>query len=66
MRSFREEGSLLEQTLGGKQLIALANGEQRTFLQDGDSVRLAGRCEKAGFRQIGFGPCEAVVLPSLY
>jgi fumarylacetoacetase len=64
-RNAGEEGSLLEQTQGGKQPITLANGEQRTFLQDGDSVRLAGRCEKAGFRSIGFGPCEAVVLPAL-
>lgn len=57
-------GSLLELSNGGKQPITLANGEQRSFLQDGDSLRLAGRCEKPGFRAIGFGPCEAVVLPA--
>jgi fumarylacetoacetase len=57
-------GSLLELSNGGKQPITLANGEQRSFLQDGDSIRLAGRCEKPGFRAIGFGPCEAVVLPA--
>jgi fumarylacetoacetase len=59
-----QAGSLLELTGGGKQPITLANGEQRVFLQDGDSLRLAGRCERAGFRSIGFGPCEAVVLPA--
>lgn len=57
-------GSLLELSNGGKQPITLSNGEQRTFLQDGDCLRLAGRCEKPGFRSIGFGPCEAVVLPA--
>lgn len=59
-----EEGSLLEQTQGGRQPLTLAHGEQRRFLQDGDRVQLAGRCERAGFRSIGFGPCEAVVLPA--
>ena len=57
-------GSLLELSNGGKQPLTLANGEQRTFLQDGDSLRLAGRCERTGFRAIGFGPCEAMVLPA--
>jgi fumarylacetoacetase len=59
-----EAGSLLELTQGGKQTLTLANGEQRSFLEDGDRVALAGRCSKAGFRSIGFGPCEATVLPA--
>lgn len=58
-------GSLLELTHGGKQAITLPNGEQRTFLQDGDSVALVGRCEAAGRRAIGFGPCVGTVLPAL-
>ena len=37
-------GSLLELSLGGKRPIALSNGEQRTFLEDGDSVILRGYC----------------------
>jgi fumarylacetoacetase len=57
-----EAGSLLELTQGGKQPITLPNGEQRIFIEDGDSVALAGRCSKPGFRSIGFGPCEATVL----
>jgi len=36
-------GSLLELTQGGKHSITLANGETRTFLQDGDSVILRAR-----------------------
>ncbi|CAN5188594.1 fumarylacetoacetase [soil metagenome] len=57
-------GSLLELTQGGKQAITLASGEQRTFLLDGDTVVLNGRCERAGFRSIGFGPCSGTVLPA--
>ena len=56
-------GSLLELTQGGKQPITLPNGEQRTFLQDGDSVALVGRCEAPGRRGIGFGACVGTVMP---
>jgi len=59
-----QAGSLLELSEGGKRPITLSNGEQRTFLQDGDAVRLVGRCTKAGFRSIGFGSCLATVLPA--
>ena len=58
-------GSLLELSLGGKQAITLPNGEQRRFLQDGDAVALAGRCEAAGAAPIGFGPCVGTVLPAV-
>jgi len=54
-------GSLLELTQGGKQPIALPNGETRTFLQDGDTVILRGFCERFGLRRIGFGDCAATV-----
>ena len=59
-----QAGSLLELTEGGKRPLTLSNGEQRTFLQDGDAARLTGRCERAGYRSIGFGACEATVLPA--
>ncbi len=58
-------GSLLELTQGGKQPIGLPNGEQRTFLQDGDTVVLRARCERAGARAIGFGACAGTVLPAI-
>ena len=58
-------GSLLELTLGGKQPLTLANGETRTFLQDGDMVVLRGRCEAPGVAAIGFGACVGTVLPAL-
>jgi fumarylacetoacetase len=55
-------GSLLELTRGGTQPLVLDNGEQRSFLEDGDCVILRGFCERAGFRRIGFGDCAATVL----
>jgi fumarylacetoacetase len=58
-------GSLLELSQGGKQPIALANGETRRFLQDGDTVLLRGACERPGARRIGFGPCAGTVLPAV-
>ncbi|WP_284619387.1 fumarylacetoacetase [Aquabacterium humicola] len=57
-------GSLLELTSGGKQPLILANGETRSFLQDGDSVRLRAYGQRDGVRRIGFGDCEGTVLPS--
>jgi fumarylacetoacetase len=54
-------GSLLELTRGGKQPIALPNGEQRTFLQDGDEVVMTARAAAAGQVGIGFGTCVARV-----
>ncbi len=60
-----EAGSLLELSAGGKAPITLPNGEQRTFLQDGDTLVLAGHCERPGARRIGFGLCSGTVLPAL-
>jgi len=55
-------GSLLELSHGGKQALTLRNGEQRTFLQDGDAVALKGRCSAPGAVGIGFGPCVGTLL----
>lgn len=57
-------GSLLEITQGGRESIALPNGETRTFLEDGDEVILQGHCFAPGFRRIGFGECRGVILPA--
>ncbi|MDP3654456.1 MAG: fumarylacetoacetase [Rhodoferax sp.] len=59
-----QAGSLLELSSGGKNPLTLANGETRTFLEDGDSVILRGHCVRAGFRRIGFGDCQGRVLPA--
>lgn len=56
-------GSLLELSAGGREPLLLSNGEQRTFLQDGDTVILRGQCRAEGARSIGFGECRGTVLP---
>ncbi len=58
-------GSLLELSQGGKLPFALANGETRTFLQDGDCVILRGHCAAEGARRIGFGDCAGTLLPAV-
>ena len=57
-----EAGSLLELTQGGKQPLALTNGEQRTFLEDGDTLILRGYCNADGFRRIGLGEASGTVV----
>ncbi|MEY4752605.1 MAG: hypothetical protein RJA44_280 [Pseudomonadota bacterium] len=57
-------GSLLELSNGGKQPLTLPNGEQRSFLQDGDCVILRGHAGRPGTARIGFGACAGTVLPS--
>lgn len=57
-------GSLLELSGGGKRSLRLSNGEERTWLEDGDTVILRGFCERAGYRRIGFGDCAGTVLPA--
>jgi len=57
-------GSLLEITWNATKPLTLSNGEQRTFIQDGDTVIMKGHCEKDGLR-IGFGEVSGKVLPAL-
>lgn len=59
-----QAGSLLELSAGGKKTLMLANGETRTFLEDGDAVTLRAYCAREGFRRIGFGDCQGQVLPA--
>jgi fumarylacetoacetase len=58
-------GSLLEISHGGKQPLALANGETRSFLEDGDEVTLKAWCEGEGAVRIGFGECVGRVVPNV-
>jgi fumarylacetoacetase len=58
-------GCLLELSAGGKQPIALPNGETRSALQDGDEVILRGFCRREGFPDICLGECRGLVLPAL-
>lgn len=54
-------GSMLELCWGGKEPIALPNGEERKFLLDGDSINLKGVCKGDGYT-IGFGNCEGTII----
>lgn len=61
-----EAGAIVELSLGGTRPISLpGTGEQRTFLEDGDTIILQGWCEKSGAARIGFGQCAGQVLPAL-
>ena len=54
-------GCLLELTAGGAEPLRLSNGEQRTFLEDGDEIILRGFCERKGHPRIGFGECRGTI-----
>jgi fumarylacetoacetase len=60
-----QAAALIELTQGGQRPIALPNGEQRTFLLDGDAVVLRGWCERPGAARIGFGECWGQVLAAV-
>jgi fumarylacetoacetase len=53
-------GSLIELTWGGRDPIRLPDGSERTFLQDGDTVVLRGRCGD----RVSFGEVAGTILPS--
>jgi fumarylacetoacetase len=57
-----EMGSMLEITHGGAAPVMLPTGEQRRFIEDGDSVVMRAWCERAGARRIGFGACVGTVV----
>ncbi|QOF78722.1 fumarylacetoacetase [Variovorax sp. 38R] len=59
-----EAGAIIELTRAAQSPVALANGETRGFLEDGDAVLLRGWCEKPGHARIGFGESRGTVLPA--
>ncbi|WP_099797324.1 fumarylacetoacetase [Variovorax sp. 54] len=59
-----EAGAIIELTRAAQTPVALANGETRGFLEDGDAVLLRGWCEKPGHARIGFGESRGTVLPA--
>jgi len=56
-------GSLLELTWGGKEPLTLETGEERRFIEDGDTLTLTGWAQVDGHR-IGFGDCTGRILPA--
>ena len=59
-----EAGSLIELSVNGKEKITLPNGEQRAFLEDGDTIIFRGHAEKDGVR-VGFGECRSAIIAPL-
>lgn len=57
-----EFGSLLEITWNGAEPIDFPDGSTRTFLEDGDTVTIRGRCEADGAIPIGFGKCVGTII----
>ena len=57
-------GSMLEITWNNTKPLTLSNGEQRSFIQDGDTLIMKGYCQKDGLR-IGFGEVTGKVLPAV-
>jgi fumarylacetoacetase len=59
-----EAGSLVELSKGGSSPLSIGKDEQRTFLEDGDSVIFRAWCERPGAITIGFGEVSGRVSPS--
>jgi fumarylacetoacetase len=57
-----EAGSLLELTQGGKKPINFDNGEQRIFIDDGDSIIMRAWTHKNDTPRIGFGEVVGTLL----
>jgi fumarylacetoacetase len=57
-------GSMLELTWRGSEPIKLSNGQERKFIQDGDTIIMKAYCKKGDFR-IGFGEVSARILPAI-
>ncbi len=56
-------GSMLELAWQGTKPLKLEGGEERTFIEDNDTVSMTGYCEKDGLR-IGFGEVRTKLLPA--
>ncbi|MBU2606207.1 MAG: fumarylacetoacetase [Alphaproteobacteria bacterium] len=58
-----EAGSLLELSQAGTTPLIVGTRTTRTFLEDGDTLTLKGRCTAAGHTPIGFGEATGKILP---
>lgn len=56
-------GSMLELSWGGQHPLTLDAGEQRRFIEDGDTLVLRGAAQGAGYR-VGFGEVSGKILPA--
>lgn len=58
-------GSMLEISWKGTKPVQFENGEERKFIQDGDSLSLSGHCQSDHGYKIGFGECSGTILPAI-
>lgn len=56
-------GSMLELTWSGKKPLKLADGSERKFIEDGDTVIMRGHSTRDGVR-VGFGEVRGKILPA--
>ena len=56
-------GSMLELAWKGTKPLAMSNGSERKFINDGDTVTMRGYAEKEGIR-VGFGEVSTLILPA--
>ncbi|MEQ7127881.1 fumarylacetoacetase [Actinopolymorpha sp. B11F2] len=57
-------GSLIELTDGGTRPVTLADGSQRTFLLDGDTVTIEATAPAGETQRLGFGEVTGTVCPA--
>lgn len=55
-------GSLLEQSMNGKEAVSLNGGEERLFLEDGDEIVIRGVCVGNESYRVGFGECRGQII----
>ncbi|WP_116047738.1 fumarylacetoacetase [Amycolatopsis palatopharyngis] len=58
-----QRGAFIELTWGGKEPVDV-NGEERTFLRDGDEVNISATAPGPGSARIGFGEVRGRVVPA--
>ena len=56
-------GSMLELSWGGKDPIEVHNSEMRSFLEDGDIIRMTGAANGENYK-IGFGENIGKIIPA--
>ncbi|PVU99845.1 hypothetical protein BB559_000358 [Furculomyces boomerangus] len=56
-------GSMLELSWSATKQVDVGSGETRTFLNDGDTVKMTGYCQGDGYR-VGFGECIGQIVSS--
>ncbi|MGF1669406.1 MAG: fumarylacetoacetase [Balneolaceae bacterium] len=57
-------GSMLELAWKGTKPLKLTNGEERKFLEDGDTVIITGYADSDEGYRVGFGEVEGKILPA--